>query len=93
MWDFFFEAFGRGFDSRHLLLIFLKIFDIFIIFYIYIFCNFFFFKNNIYFYKKFFKFKIKDIFNLKSLIYKNLKDDYLIFLTYKIFKIKYFKKF
>ncbi len=88
MWNLFFKTFGRGFDSRHLQLKILKIFNIFIIFYIYIFFNFFFFKNNIYFYKKFIKFKIKNVFNLKSLIYKNLKDDYLIFLTYKIFKIK-----
>ncbi len=88
MWNLFLKIFGRGFDSRHLQLNFLKIFNIFVIFYIYIFCNFFFFKNNIYFYKNFFKIKIKNIFYLKSLIYKNLKDDYIIFLTYKIFKTK-----
>ncbi len=88
MWDLFLKTFGRGFDSRHLQKInILKFFNIFIIFYTYILCNFFFLKNNIYFYKKIFKIKINNIFYLKSLIYKNLKDDNLFFLTWKIFKI------
>ncbi len=85
MWDLFLKTFGRGFDSRHLQKKFLNIFDIFMIFYTYILCIFFFFKNNTFFYKKIFKIKIKKLFYFKLTIYKNLKDDYLNFLAYKFF--------
>ncbi len=86
MWGLFLKTFGRGFDSRHLQKNFLKIFKLFTICYIYNICIFFFLKYNIFFYKKIFNIKIKNIFYLKSLIYKNLKDDYFNFLTYKIIK-------